>query len=446
MNVSAETGKLLEEAVMLAEQNHHEYVTPEHLLYALTLHDIFVKAFRNCGGSIDRLKKHIEEYFNENLEKVGEGEIKLTTGFEQVLMQAEGRAAASERITVDILHIVCGLFELEESYAQYFMEEQGVGAADLLYEMCEYSAEEDFGAGLLEDFEDLDFEESYQAKGKNWRQFVQCMNDFCMEKNPLIGREDELERTMQILCRKDKNNPLHIGEPGVGKTAIAYELARRLEEKKVPDLLLGAKVYAVDLGGMLAGILIALIVLLCCIAGGMSYIGIGKDINFGFQFLVLGGFLIQGAAEEILCRGFLMSSLLKKVSAPWAIFISSTMFMLPHLASMEAEPVFKILGIVNLYLVSILFSLLILCRSNIWISCGLHSVWNFILYGVLGLTLSGGEANTTGFLCFEVNGSNLINGGIYGVEASIITTAIIGITVVVCYGGWKKKYDSTCDS
>ena len=179
-------------------------MTPEHLLYALTLHDIFVKAFRNCGGSIDRLKKHIEEYFNENLEKVGEGEIKLTTGFEQVLMQAEGRAAASERITVDILHIVCGLFELEESYAQYFMEEQGVGAADLLYEMCEYSAEEDFGAGLLEDFEDLDFEESYQAKGKNWRQFVQCMNDFCMEKNPLIGREDELERTMQILCRKDK--------------------------------------------------------------------------------------------------------------------------------------------------------------------------------------------------------------------------------------------------
>lgn len=253
MNVSAETGKLLEEAVMLAEQKHHEYVTPEHLLYALTLHDIFVKAFRNCGGSIDRLKKNIEEYFNENLEKVGEGEIKLTSGFEQVLMQAESRAAASERITVDILHIVCGLFELEESYAQYFMEEQGVGAPELLYEMCEYSTEEDFGAGFLEDFEGGEFEESFQTKGKNWRQFVQCMNDFCMEKNPLIGREEELERTMQILCRKDKNNPLHIGEPGVGKTAIAYELARRLEEKKVPELLLGAKVYSVDLGGMLAG-------------------------------------------------------------------------------------------------------------------------------------------------------------------------------------------------
>ena len=114
MNVSAETGKLLEEAVMLAEQKHHEYVTPEHLLYALTLHDIFVKAFRNCGGSIDRLKKNIEEYFEENLEKVGEGEIKLTAGFEQVLMQAESRAVSSERITVDLLHIVCGLFELEE--------------------------------------------------------------------------------------------------------------------------------------------------------------------------------------------------------------------------------------------------------------------------------------------------------------------------------------------
>lgn len=226
--------------------------------------------------------------------------------------------------------------------------------------------------------------------------------------------------------------------------AILY--CRFVEKRSIKSMGFQKSIVDYLIGGMLAGILIALIVLLCCIAGGMSYIGIGKDINFGFKFLVLGGFLIQGAAEEILCRGFLMSSLLKKVSAPWAIFISSTMFMLPHLASMEAEPVFKILGIVNLYLVSILFSLLILCRSNIWISCGLHSVWNFILYGVLGLTLSGGEANTTGFLCFEVNGSNLINGGIYGVEASIITTAIIGITVVVCYGGWKKKYDSTCDS
>ena len=191
-------------------------------------------------------------------------------------------------------------------------------------------------------------------------------------------------------------------------------------------------------GGFFAIILLAVIVGLCCLTGSMSYTGIGKDINLGFKFALFGAFMMQGAAEETLCRGFLMPSLLKKVSAPWAIFLSSTMFMLPHLASMEAEPKFQFLGILNLYLVSILFSLLILCRSNIWISCGLHSIWNFVLNGALGLTVSGNETNATGLLCLEVNGSNILNGGVYGVEASIITTVIIGMMVVLFYRRWKK--------
>lgn len=211
-----------------------------------------------------------------------------------------------------------------------------------------------------------------------------------------------------------------------------------IEKRTLKSMGINKKVWDYFLGGIAAAILLMIIIAISCMSGGMSYVGNGEEVNLGFKFAFLGAFVIQGASEEILCRGFLMSSLLKKVSVPWAIFISSTMFMFPHIASMEGASVLQLLGIVNLYLVSILFSLLILCRSNIWVSCGLHSMWNFILNGVLGLTLSGGEINNTGLFRFEVNGSNILNGGIYGVEASMITTVIIAVMVVICYSKWKK--------
>ena len=104
----------------------------------------------------------------------------------------------------------------------------------------------------LEDEADAEGPENRRGKGR-WKRFAVCLNEEISLANPLIGREKELERTMQILCRKEKNNPLHIGEPGVGKTAVVYGLARLLSEGKVPEPLKGAKIYALDLGGMLAG-------------------------------------------------------------------------------------------------------------------------------------------------------------------------------------------------
>lgn len=191
-------------------------------------------------------------------------------------------------------------------------------------------------------------------------------------------------------------------------------------------------------GGILAIILLLVIVAIGCITGGITFAGINEKMDWGYTLALLGAFMIQGAAEEALCRGFLMQSLLKKISVPWAVFLSSTMFLIPHFASMEVDLTFKLLGILNLYLVSILFSLLILLRADLWFSCGLHSVWNFVLYGVMGLTVSGENANQTGFFCFVVNGSNILNGGAYGVEASIITTAVLGCMVALCYKKLKK--------
>ena len=210
-------------------------------------------------------------------------------------------------------------------------------------------------------------------------------------------------------------------------------------------------------GAMIAVILLTIIVGICCVSGGIFYANVvdaanvecvdlnkvesGNSFNLVYMIALLGGLMIQGAAEEALCRGFLMHSLLKKVSVPLAIVFSSTAFVYPHFSTlMEADLEFAVIGLINLYLVSIIFSLLALHRSNIWVSCGLHSIWNFILYGILGLTLSGAEASNPGVICFEVNGASIINGGEYGIEASVITTIVLGVMVVMlCRRGKLQK-------
>lgn len=117
------------------------------------------------------------------------------------------------------------------------------------------------------------------------------------------------------------------------------------------------------------------------------------------------GFIIQSAAEETMSRGFLLQTLLKKTSVPVAILVSSTMFSLPHFLSLfETETKYAVIGVINLYLISIIFSLLMILRSNIWIACGLHGIWNFVLYGIMGLSLSGSETNISKQIkCFKAN-------------------------------------------
>ena len=200
--------------------------------------------------------------------------------------------------------------------------------------------------------------------------------------------------------------------------------------KKVFDYLLGAGI---------ATVLLAVIMVFTCALGGASYEGIGKSFNVLSTVALLGGFIIQGAAEEFLCRGFLLTTLQKKLSLPVAVFISSTVFAYPHFSTLfEAEGKTAVIGVVNLYLVSIIFSLLMVCRKNIWIACGLHSIWNFILYAVLGLNLSGSDGQNTGIICFYMNKSDIINGGQYGIEAGVVTTAVLTmVVIVICM--WMRK-------
>ena len=257
MNVSSEVAEIMEVLFATAKAAHFEYITPELLLYVICQNDIFADAFENCGGRIReldyKLRSYLDEYMEQN-ESDLESEPEFSQGMEEVLEYALESAKYSGKTIVELPHMIHAIFRLENSYAVYYMRVQGVEQPDILQE-------------LTIAYEEIAYENSKHNGGENvpnkgqdtntkggfWQKYATCINEELEEVNPLIGREEELERTMEILCRKEKNNPLHIGEPGVGKTAITYGLARMLNEKKVPPPLQGAKIFSLDLGSLLAG-------------------------------------------------------------------------------------------------------------------------------------------------------------------------------------------------
>lgn len=193
-------------------------------------------------------------------------------------------------------------------------------------------------------------------------------------------------------------------------------------------------------GALVATILLFIILGIGCLCGSISFYGFSTNVNIKSILLWILAFGIQGATEEIMCRGFLLNSLKNRISIPLAILISSTAFVFPHLSSLiEADFVYAVVGIINLYLVSITFSILVLWRSNIWIACGLHSAWNFILYVIMGLSLSGSESVSKGVVLFSVKDTSILNGADYGIEASVITTVVLGMLLFVMVKGWKGR-------
>lgn len=252
MRISKEVEETLTDMAMLAEKLHHEYVTPEHLLFVLTYNNGFASSFVECGGDVAKLRANLEGYMRENVDTITEGKAELSSGLNAVLVDAENQAEASERLVVELTHLLYGLIHQDNSYAAFYLLSQKVDPSELLMLMNEYK--------LMEE-DEMEHNRRMNAKGKreqeaqneHWSDFVTCMNDIADQQMPLIGREEELERTLQVLCRKYKNNPLHIGEPGVGKTALAYGVARRINEGKVPDRLKEVKIYSLDLGNIIAG-------------------------------------------------------------------------------------------------------------------------------------------------------------------------------------------------
>lgn len=249
MSLSEVVQLLFQRAIDYANRNNYEYVTPEMILFELLLDDAFRDSYEACGGDVRELSGKLSEYMNTYIERVEGKAPELSMGTNRMLELAGGIAFSSGNKEVCIRHIVHAMWSLDNSHAVYFMELQGVTETDLLQELT-YADEYEAAYGKEESEEAANDKESYN---NSWKLYAPCLNETLKDVNPLIGREAELERTIQILCRKDKNNPLHIGETGVGKTAITYGLVKRLVSGDVPDAIKGAKVFSLDLGGLLAG-------------------------------------------------------------------------------------------------------------------------------------------------------------------------------------------------
>ena len=214
----------------------------------------------------------------------------------------------------------------------------------------------------------------------------------------------------------------------------------KIVEKRSVKEVLGSRPLDYLTGSFIAVALLAVILGLCLMTGAMTFEGLGSDIQLPMLLLLLVGYMIQSAAEEVMCRGFLMGALREKVPAWLAVLISSTAFAFPHLPGiLEMEAKYVVAAILNLYLISIIFSLLVLYRGNLWISCGLHFAWNYVLGGILGLAVSGGDGAVFGLLLFKVKEGTLLNGGAYGIESSVITTVVLGTVLTVMLFWMRKK-------
>ena len=249
--------EVLNECSEICAARHHEFETPEHLLLALIRQDLFREAYQSCGGNAQKLEEALNDYLDtlDTLPEEVESPCDPSVQFSQVISMAYDQLLYSNAEAIEVPHILRALLTLKDSMAVYLLDREM--SEDLPFFFAEVVRFYDFD--LVNENIDIEAVANGGPHGETrgekaeWKSLVTCLNDHLDETHPLIGREAELERTIQVLCRKYKNNPLHVGEPGVGKTALVYGLAARIEKGKVPKRLKGARIYLIDLGTLLAG-------------------------------------------------------------------------------------------------------------------------------------------------------------------------------------------------
>ena len=242
---SERAARILHIAWEYCKNDRNEFVTPEHLLLAMMRDEVFVQTLSDyCRPDkmADSLFREMIKVETVPADRDYEPEASAQLG--EVIDYACQQVVNSSAKSLDIPHLVMGILHLEESWACYVLKN---GLAD---------QESHFMSQLISgyDLDDLlETDTDEQKPDAAWKKLVTCMNDLYQKQNPLIGREQELQRTIQVLCRRDKNNPLHVGEPGVGKTALVWGLTRMIEEGQVPERLVGSRIYQLDMGTLLAG-------------------------------------------------------------------------------------------------------------------------------------------------------------------------------------------------
>ncbi|MGN0299101.1 MAG: AAA family ATPase [Lachnospiraceae bacterium] len=302
MNNGIEIQEVFDTVLTFAQKNRNRYLTPEHLLYGICCNEIFQNVFQSFGGNIEKLKHDLETYIEDNAETIEEDEtIEPTNDFEKVFRHSLILSIASGHETNGIPQLLSAILQLKDSFAAYSFFSQGIDEVELLgvlsreflklpdhktssmphYEenalikvqndnknnpddkiedvpkKIKKNSQEDWledttWDDLFLNLWDSDVPSFDDEEDDEWRDYVENMSETCKNKKPLIGRAEELERTIQILCRMDKNNVIYIGEAGVGKTAIAYGLAQKILAKEVPEPLQNCAMYGLETATLMA--------------------------------------------------------------------------------------------------------------------------------------------------------------------------------------------------
>lgn len=279
MNLSPQLQKIIATAFDNARKLKHEFITPEHLLDASLNYSFVCDLLLVCGGNVDFIKENIQKYLSTNMEAVENREPIQTVGFQSVLERAVLSCEAAEKQEVDITDVIVSMIDESENYCSYYLRMGGIDRLRFI-EIISYikysSRDEDLQAALDKVLSDPNIEEKFftdsqndegrtgseqngsqgKQSGKNvLEKYTVNLTEKARkgELDVLIGREEELERTVQVLCRRYKNNPVHVGDAGVGKTAVTEGLAQRIASGSVPDVLEGCEILSLDMGALVAG-------------------------------------------------------------------------------------------------------------------------------------------------------------------------------------------------
>ena len=255
--------KSLHQAMNLARERSHEFATLEHLLLALTDDADTIAVLQGCDVDVDALKVDLEEFIDEELDSliVPSGQdARPTAAFQRVIQRAVIHVQSSGREEVTGANVLVAIFAERESHAAYFLEQQDMNRLDAVNFISHGISKSGASLSGAEGVEGV--EDGAEGEGGRSGKPSSALKDFCVNLNekakegkidPLIGRDSELKRTIQVLCRRSKNNPIYVGDAGVGKTAIAEGLARKIVEGDVPEVLKDTIIHALDIGALLAG-------------------------------------------------------------------------------------------------------------------------------------------------------------------------------------------------
>jgi ATP-dependent Clp protease ATP-binding subunit ClpA len=269
MNISGQVRNIIDRAYKEAKLRNHEYLTPEHILYAALDFEEIQVVLEACGADPDILKHEVEVFFKENIPVIPNAEPIQTVNFKNVIERAWMTSQAAQKRTLDATDILVSLYDMDEekNHCAYYLRQAGIKRYDLLG-VISHGQELDFGKGgkrtdNTDEYRDGYHEEDIAEPGAKTRankrnaleKYATELTALARENQlePVIGREAELDRTIQVLCRRLKNNPVHVGDSGVGKTAITEGLAQRIAAGNVPPTLKDFSIYSLDMGALVAG-------------------------------------------------------------------------------------------------------------------------------------------------------------------------------------------------